>query len=71
VEPDGGPDVRAYLDRAVFPAERSRLVAEAIAAGAPEEIVEDLRSLPDDHLFGSRAEVADALTPSTRERLEP
>jgi uncharacterized protein DUF2795 len=62
-------ELRRYLHDATFPAERSRLVAEAIEAGAGQALVDSLRALPGDHLFGSVAEVAGALGPSTQERI--
>ncbi len=60
-----------YLPPSVFPAERTRLVAEAAEAGAPREVLDVLEALPGDHLFDSVAEVAEAAQPSHAQRLEP
>jgi len=60
-------ELRLYLLDATFPAERSRLVADAIEADAPDGLVENLQDLPEDHLFGSVGEVTSALRPSTRQ----
>ena len=62
-------ELRRYLSDGTFPAERSRLVADAIEAGAPGGLVENLQGLPADHLFGSAAEVASALRPSRQQRI--
>ena len=60
-----------YLSESLFPAERTRLVAEAAEAGAPREVLDVLEALPPDHLFDSVAEVAAASQPSDSHRLEP
>jgi hypothetical protein len=64
-------ELRQHLRGTTFPAQRSGLVAAAIAAGGPEGIVENLRALPGDHLFSSAQEIAEAVRPSTQERIEP
>jgi len=63
-------DVRQYLGDATFPAQRSTLVADAIEAGAPSGLVQNLQDLPEAHLFGSIAEVTSALRPSRRQRIQ-
>jgi hypothetical protein len=63
-------DVRAYLGTATFPAERATLVADAMEAGAPDGLVQNLQALPGDHLFQSVAEVTSALRPSRQQRIE-
>lgn len=63
-------DVRRYLKDAAFPAQRATLVADAIEAGAPSGLVQNLRDLPADHLFGSIAELTSALRPSRQQRIQ-
>ncbi len=60
-----------YLPESLFPAERTRLVAEAAEAGAPREVLDVLEALPGDHLFDNLAEVDEAARPSGSQRLEP
>ncbi len=44
-----------YLVRSVFPANRGHLLAAAREADAPQDIIEDIRSLPDGEMFETPA----------------
>jgi hypothetical protein len=54
-------ELAGYLDRSVFPADRSRLVEDAEANNAPDAVVAELRRLPDGRDFANLNEVWTAL----------
>jgi Protein of unknown function (DUF2795) len=58
----------SYLDRSTFPAGRQQLVDDAAANHAPDDILADLRRLPDGEEFGNVNDVWTALGGGTEER---
>jgi hypothetical protein len=50
-----------YLARSAFPAKRKELLRAAREAGAPDDILEDLRRLPTDRIFETPARAWAAL----------
>jgi hypothetical protein len=59
-----------YLRRSVFPADQRQLLAEAEENGAPDEIVEALRRVPQERTYGTVAEVWAALMHTSEDEIE-
>jgi hypothetical protein len=59
-----------YLRRSAFPADRRRLLAEAAANAAPEDVVQALRHLPADPTYQTVAEVWAGLMRTSEQEIE-
>ncbi|MCU7727086.1 DUF2795 domain-containing protein [Actinoplanes sp. KI2] len=71
VEPDRGNDLSRfgrYIGRSAMPGDRDALLRSAQALEAPDDILDDLRTLPDNVVFRTVTEVWAALGRGTAER---
>ncbi len=69
-ERDARSRLGRYLRRSVFPANRAQLLAEARENGAPDDIEQALRRLPDEGAYQTVAEVWASLMDTSEEEIE-